>query len=198
MLSQRPSLTWHSSQQWRKKKKKTEVEETRSVVQHASLYLLFLLESSHQKIPFQPLFVRMHKLFFFPRISATTLRKIRGLWIKPWFNNECDIPHPHWIHRLNDAFLIGYAFLTQRTQELILSISMTSIVDFQTRNLRNVTRNVRRTKNLISLNLYIGYLQYNFQLIYETSVLKLFTCKRIDDFILRVFLTLDFRTFIFQ
>lgn len=65
VLSQRPSLTWHSSQQWRKKEK-TEVEETRTAVQHASLYLVFLLESSHQKIPFQPLFVRMHKLFFSP------------------------------------------------------------------------------------------------------------------------------------
>lgn len=171
MLSQRPSLTWHSSRQWRKKKK-IEVEETRSAVQHASLCLLFLLESSHQKIPFQPLFVRMHKLFFSPgfplqlREKSVAFGSSRDSTTSAIFFTHIEsTSFERCIFRLDTLF---YA-----THTGINFIDLDDIRWFSNTKFAKCQRDTSNERKIWYLLTYIGYFWYNFQLICETSILKI-------------------------
>lgn len=154
VLSQRPFLTWHSSKQWRKKKK-TEVEETRSAVQHASLYLVFL----PRKSPSNRSLYGCINYFFPPDFRYNSAKNPcpldRGV-IQPWVWYSSPA--------LNPSFERCIRLDTQRTQELILSIWMIFKHWF--------AKCDEKTSDEIRHLLNIRYFKYNFQLICEISVLK--------------------------
>lgn len=135
--------------------KKTEVEETRSAVQHASLYLVFL----PRKSPSNRSLYGCINYFFPPDFRYNSAKNPcpldRGV-IQPWVWYSSPA--------LNPSFERCIRLDTQRTQELILSIWMIFKHWF--------VKCDEKTSDEIRYLLNIRYFKYNFQLICEISVLK--------------------------